>query len=426
MGVQFVPLTLELAYWFDRNYADLPAASQELLQDKLIWGTSWDSINPDQRRSVAAQWDYQNDPATETERKYLFDLWCKVDELETEFARLKDIRPATYEGDAVKRRELSSIRSQIERLMKLFDLAPRELEDSIVSDHIYAGSALDRLDYSGDTSGKEVKELGFSRSDLQRQRRDEYPPEEKATDFEQPFVADQAAQVPHPIPGSDASIIVEQEDPLDIGEQQLSETPNYLFVQKGDGWVIRFSGEEAMFRSLTGLHYFKYLLSHPGISIAPLSLHHHFNPSLPSEIQSTGYLELGLHQNGDSTSIDGMDFNYEVMNAKGIHQIRLKLKKLQEEVEDQKERGNTERVAELEDEIDAITRYVTRAKGLRGETRTFRTTADNIRSAITMNLNRTRKKISEHLPDLARHLERNITGKGGFCYNPEHLIDWKF
>lgn len=42
----------------------------------------WDDINPDQRRSIALQLDYQHDPATKQDRQYWWDFFWRKEALE--------------------------------------------------------------------------------------------------------------------------------------------------------------------------------------------------------------------------------------------------------------------------------------------------------------------------------------------------------
>ena len=53
----FNSLTTALEGWFDKPLADLPGEQQQRIRDDFF-PMPWDSLNEDQRRSVAAQMDY--------------------------------------------------------------------------------------------------------------------------------------------------------------------------------------------------------------------------------------------------------------------------------------------------------------------------------------------------------------------------------
>lgn len=80
----FESLEAALEGWFDRPLAELPDALRHRVETDYS-PMPWDNVSPDNRRSVAAQWDYQNDPAFEDSRtvdreEFVvgWDYWQKV------------------------------------------------------------------------------------------------------------------------------------------------------------------------------------------------------------------------------------------------------------------------------------------------------------------------------------------------------------
>lgn len=85
--VPFESLTEALEGWFDKPKAALPAW-QKYRVDTDFWPMPWDELNEEQRRSVAAQWDYKHDPAREGERTVAWydatlnaHIWHAMDDL---------------------------------------------------------------------------------------------------------------------------------------------------------------------------------------------------------------------------------------------------------------------------------------------------------------------------------------------------------
>ena len=65
---RFDSLALALEVWFDKPLCDLPdALKQRIGKDSFLM--QWDHLSVAGRRDVIQEWDYQNDPATEKERR---------------------------------------------------------------------------------------------------------------------------------------------------------------------------------------------------------------------------------------------------------------------------------------------------------------------------------------------------------------------
>lgn len=65
----FDALTHALEGWFDHPLCDLPGPLHRRVVQEFS-PMPWDALSASQRRSVALQWDYQHDPATEQDQKY--------------------------------------------------------------------------------------------------------------------------------------------------------------------------------------------------------------------------------------------------------------------------------------------------------------------------------------------------------------------
>jgi len=108
----FDSLTTALEDWFDKPLCDLPEAVRERIKQDFF-PMPWDDLSPDQRRSVAAQLDYQNDPATEGDRKFWWDFIERKRALEKQIAQWEAVS-ATTASDLEKREaRLTELRREL-------------------------------------------------------------------------------------------------------------------------------------------------------------------------------------------------------------------------------------------------------------------------------------------------------------------------
>lgn len=69
----FDSIAVALSDWFDKPLNELPKEQYERVR-KDFFPLPWDDHSPWQRRTCAAQWDYQNDPTTEADRQYWWEF----------------------------------------------------------------------------------------------------------------------------------------------------------------------------------------------------------------------------------------------------------------------------------------------------------------------------------------------------------------
>jgi hypothetical protein len=81
-GADFESLTAALDGHFDKPFVKLPQKLRERVERDFFLSRPWDEYTGDQRRRAAAQWDYQNDPATETLRRGAWDCAIECGEWE--------------------------------------------------------------------------------------------------------------------------------------------------------------------------------------------------------------------------------------------------------------------------------------------------------------------------------------------------------
>lgn len=97
----FAPLALALATWFESDLVDLPdELRQRVVREfsPLVWG----ELSAEQRRTVASQLDYHQDPAMDETRAYWWDFHGRMDGKAAEIAAW-DAAKAPTVGELVQR-----------------------------------------------------------------------------------------------------------------------------------------------------------------------------------------------------------------------------------------------------------------------------------------------------------------------------------
>lgn len=113
-GQNFESLTLALEAWFDRPSDALPKELRCRMEQDFL--APWDDLAPAQRRSVALQWDYHNDPATQAQRKSCWGFYQKIDAIKQRIAEW-EVAPAPTASDlALKEARLKELRQELARM----------------------------------------------------------------------------------------------------------------------------------------------------------------------------------------------------------------------------------------------------------------------------------------------------------------------
>lgn len=112
---RFDSLTLALDGRFDCQLSNLSDVLRERIGREFC-AMPWDELSADQRRSVALQIDYQDDPATEHERRYWWDFY---EHRGTRVAGIaeSEAKPASTAGEVAQREDrLAKLRADLECL----------------------------------------------------------------------------------------------------------------------------------------------------------------------------------------------------------------------------------------------------------------------------------------------------------------------
>lgn len=108
-------LALALEDYFESLLADLPEGIRRRVEHEFL-PMPWDKLSPKNRRSVAAQLDYQRDPATEGERQYWSDFFEKRDDLLNRLARWESVGTPTAMDLATQEGKVQELQQEIDRM----------------------------------------------------------------------------------------------------------------------------------------------------------------------------------------------------------------------------------------------------------------------------------------------------------------------
>lgn len=111
----FNSLTLALDGWFDKAMGELPDELKARVE-KEFFPMPWDNLDAERRRSVALQWDYQRDPATERERAFWFDYYVRMEDLEGQIQQWEAVAAPTAGDLAQKEARLAELRRELARM----------------------------------------------------------------------------------------------------------------------------------------------------------------------------------------------------------------------------------------------------------------------------------------------------------------------
>lgn len=108
----FDALSHALEGWFDHPLCDLPGPLHHRVV-KEFFPMPWDTLSASQRRSLALQLDYQNDPATAQDRKFWWEFSQRVDGLKVQIKEWEAAATPTAAELATKETRLAELRHEL-------------------------------------------------------------------------------------------------------------------------------------------------------------------------------------------------------------------------------------------------------------------------------------------------------------------------
>ena len=206
---------------------------------------------------------------------------------------------------------------------------------------------------------------------------------------------------------------------------------NGIFRKEGEYWTIGYGGKSIRLKDTKGLGYLSYLLRHPAAEFHVLDLAGGI--ASRGEEDETSQSAHGLARWDENLEKAGVHIASlgdagEMLDEQAKVAYRRRLSDLRAELEEAKELGSVERTEQVEEEIDALTRELSRAVGLGGRNRRAASASERARQTITKSIKSVLERIAQSDATLADLFSRCIK-TGTFCsYQPDpaFLIAWEF
>src|SRR6267378_7064821 len=168
--------------------------------------------------------------------------------------------------------------------------------------------------------------------------------------------------------------------------QSTSLPEQAIFRKEGEYWTIGRGGNAFRLKDTKGLGYIAYLLCHPAVEFHVLDLFGGIAGQ--REDQESSQSAHGLPRGDEELEkagihITGLGDAGEMLDEQAKVAYRRRLSELREEFEEAKEVGNVQRTEQAEQEIDALTRELSRAVGLGGRNRRAASASERARQSIT-------------------------------------------
>jgi adenylate cyclase len=200
-----------------------------------------------------------------------------------------------------------------------------------------------------------------------------------------------------------------------VASEPVSDSPDdarRVFRREGEYWTIRYDGASFRLRDSKGLHYIARLLGHP-----------------EQEFHALDLVQLGRPEGGaalarsaDEALAAGLGDSGAVLDASAKSAYRQRLEELRGDLSEAESFHDNGRVARLQDEIEFLSRQLVAAVGLGGRDRRTGGASERARVNVTRAIADGVKRIREHSPALARHLDAAIR-TGTFCvYRPPDAV----
>ncbi len=204
------------------------------------------------------------------------------------------------------------------------------------------------------------------------------------------------------------------------GQDGTDEQPaaDLILRREGDYWSVVFEGRTVRMRDLKGMRYLARLVAHPGREFHVLDLVAAEN-AVAAPAESGLAAELSRRALGDAG---------EMLDARAKNAYRRRLAEIEDDIEQARALGDTERAAQANAEREFLVRELSRAVGLGGRDRRAASASERARVAVTRAIRQGIVRISGHHPELGEHLNAAIR-TGTYCaYSPDAPTPggWRF
>jgi len=171
-------------------------------------------------------------------------------------------------------------------------------------------------------------------------------------------------------------------------------------------------------RDLKGMRYLARLVAHPGREFHVLDL-------VAAENAVAAPAESGLAAEPSRRALGDAG---EMLDARAKNAYRRRLAEIEDDIEQARALGDTERAAQANAEREFLVRELSRAVGLSGRDRRAASASERARVAVTRAIRQGVVRISGHHPELGEHLNGAIR-TGTYCaYSPDAPTPggWRF
>jgi tetratricopeptide (TPR) repeat protein len=182
-----------------------------------------------------------------------------------------------------------------------------------------------------------------------------------------------------------------------------------VFRREGDYWSVVFEGRTVRVRDLKGIRYLARLLADPGREFHVLDL----------VAAERGQVAGADRDRTAGLSRAGPGDAGELLDARAKEAYRRRLAEIEDDIDQARAFGDTERAAQADVERDFLVRELSRAVGLGGRDRRAASTCERARVSVTRAVRQGMARVAEHHPELGEHLDRTIR-TGTYCaYVPD-------
>jgi len=186
-----------------------------------------------------------------------------------------------------------------------------------------------------------------------------------------------------------------------------------LFARQGEYWTLAYGNHLIRLGDSKGLRQIAHLLCNPGLPIHAIDL----------VAITDGRRELSAQPGNKETADPSIrtgpqgDFG-PVLDAKAREAYRQRLRELQEELDNARQRGDEAQAMRAEEEIDALTVQLRAALGLGGRVRRPGSSGERARIAVTKSIGRALDAIDAENAELGQLLRTTISTGTFCCYEP--------
>src|ERR1700722_7676021 len=198
-----------------------------------------------------------------------------------------------------------------------------------------------------------------------------------------------------------------------------------IFRKEGEYWAIGYGRKSFRLKDTKGLGYLAHLVRHPAAEFHVLDLAGGIGSQRDDDERDLPRGEEDLEKAG--IHVSNLGDAGEMLDDQAKATYRRRLSELHEELEEARGLGNVKREEQAEQEIDALTKELSRAVGLGGRNRKAASASERARQSIGKTIKSVLDRIAQSDAGLAELFARSIK-TGNFCSyqpDPDFQIAWE-